>query len=372
MALNHNRNHPNNNNFRPVQVERIPLEEEEDSQHLLVQPSPLDSPTHPSVMRKVSHGASLSNMRQKRSSSSSCDGANDLSNWNHWGALRMAESVDPAQQQQVPAQAQVQDVGSIRSRAMEHSRRIAAAAQYREAAAAPLAVAGPPPPQPLQVFPAKRAKAKDAVQLGGVLHATCQQFPHSFYIIQAALSQDPQAAARPLVIPAVPTRRTGTPFVVIPTLQKQRREPFRIPINIALHHGASSEVLDLLLRAAPAATLVGDGAAGDTCTLLLALTKRPRDDDLFLTKLLALQPAAAWRTDRRLNTALHLAANAKTHKHSAKLSVTFISYLYRANPQAVGMRNMHNETPYVISQRNSSCPEEVVTFLRTVSSEEQV
>lgn len=225
------------------------------------------------------------------------------------------------------------------------------------------------------------------------LHRACQQSPPSLAAIQAILRQDPGAALRPASLPALPITKDRSKFVAMPTLpsprdknkptttyprKNTRREAFRLPINIALAHHAPGPVLHLLLRAAPAATLLPDGPFQDTGTLHLALQKRPWDDDLFLTSLLAVSPAAATRTDRRHNTALHLAAcHCKTsttttigssrRKTPPSLSLTVVSFLYQAFPEAVHQRNMHNETPWMIAQRSTTCPEALVSFLQDVT-----
>ena len=92
-----------------------------------------------------------------------------------------------------------------------------------------------------------------------------------------------------------------------------------VPVNIALHHGASMQVMDLLIRAAPEMLLAQDGPKKDTFTLQLALRTRPKDTDL-LVKIVNAQPWVAQTKDSRGNYPLHMACT-----KSVSVAVVFAS-----------------------------------------------
>ena len=97
------------------------------------------------------------------------------------------------------------------------------------------------------------------------------------------------------------------------------------------------------------------------CSLSLALTKRPQDTRA-IELIVTLDPRAVVVPDRRKNLPLHVAC-----QKACPLSV--IRQLYELNPDAIQAENFHCETPLVIAQRNSRCPEEVLNFLQSCSEE---
>ena len=192
-----------------------------------------------------------------------------------------------------------------------------------------------------------------------MLHRACQQFPNDRFVIKTALDLDPNAARQKASIPANSDKCFNDAvyrFVALPQRQKgPRKEPFQLPVNIALSNGANKDVLQLLVSAAPEVVAILDGKNGLT-TLSLALTKRPQDNAL-VEILLAAEPQAVKVPDRRQNLPLHVAC-----EKGASLDV--VRHLFLLFPGAFHRENFHGETPLRIAQRNSKCSEDVLNFLQ--------
>jgi hypothetical protein len=198
-----------------------------------------------------------------------------------------------------------------------------------------------------------------AIGSNSLLHRACQQFATDSFVIKTALALDASAIRRSAFITANCRKCSGdanTRFVALPQRRKQpRKEAFQLPINIALNNDANFEVLALLVCAAPDVLMMGDSSNG-MCSLSLALTKRPRDTQV-MNLLLTANPQASWVADRRQNLPLHVAC-----QKGAPLEV--VRQLFFLYPSALRKENFHGETPLMIAQRNSKCPEDVLNFLQ--------
>ena len=196
-----------------------------------------------------------------------------------------------------------------------------------------------------------------------LLHLACQQFSQDRFVVKTALDLDPSAARRRAFIDVTPQKQDHANiqnhYVALPQRPKQappRRERFSYPVNIALDNNASFDVLVMLVCAAPSVLTEWDGS-NRQCSVSLALTKRPQDTRT-LELILTLNPRAVAIPDRRQNLPLHVAC-----QKACPLSV--IRQLYGLNPDALQAENVHGETPLMIAQRNSKCPENVINFLQS-------
>lgn len=193
-----------------------------------------------------------------------------------------------------------------------------------------------------------------------LLHRCCQQFGSNRFVVQTALDLDPTAAGRRATIVATPQKKLGAALAkrnVFTRLAKRscRKESFSLPINIALNNNANFEVLSLLACAAPKTLTQQDGSSR-LCSLALALITRPNDVKA-IELILSIDVQALVIPDRRHNLPLHLAC-----QRGCPLSL--IRQLHALYPQALKVKNLHGETPLIIAQRSSRCPEEVLNFLQ--------
>ena len=135
------------------------------------------------------------------------------------------------------------------------------------------------------------------------------------------------------------------------------------PLNIALQHNASMEVLELLVQAAPEVITCRDGP-DESGSLHIVLRREPANTPQLLHMLIKANPLSLRMTDRRRNTPLHVAAG-----RGASLQV--VRALYLLYPKAIVLRNLSGETPLEIAQRSTTlCGEEVLNFVQKSYYEE--
>jgi hypothetical protein len=163
--------------------------------------------------------------------------------------------------------------------------------------------------------------------------------------VESALRIDPEAVRR-----AVPI-----------TLEKgQSRKPQNVygyPVNVALTHGASMEVLKMLTEAGPDVLVQKDGTDGSGS---LGIALMSKCDVSVVNMLVQANPDCAKVSDRRGNYPLHVATN-------YGISLGIVMRLYAMYPKALQMRNFHSETPLDIAQRSTRCAEEVMNFLQSTA-----
>ena len=132
-------------------------------------------------------------------------------------------------------------------------------------------------------------------------------------------------------------------------------ETFSLPLNLAISHNVSSEVLQMLIVAEPSVLMMEDGPMHESPVAVL-LKYRPNDHDTLET-MLRLRPMCAYVKDRIQNTALHLACI-----RGAPLRT--VQQLWRAAPEALLAPNRHGKTPLDLARiYTSTCPERVTGFL---------
>jgi hypothetical protein len=204
------------------------------------------------------------------------------------------------------------------------------------------------PPNPQQSAP-----APDPATLGGggnfetssLLHQSCRLYPTTAPVVESALRIDPEAIRR-----AVPvTLETGQ--------TKKSQNVYGYPVNVAMTHRASMEVLKMLVEAGPDVLCQKDGTDGSG-SLGIALCNKC--DVAVLNLLIQANPLCVSVSDRRGNYPLHVAVN-----HGFPIEV--VKRLYIMHPKALQMKNFHSETPLDIAQRSTRCSEEVMNFLQSTA-----
>jgi len=170
-----------------------------------------------------------------------------------------------------------------------------------------------------------------------LLHTACKLHPTVLAIVKRVLDSDPSAIRQPT--------------------QRQRHE-YSYPINIALKHQASADVIQLLAQQAPDVLLRPDGPI-QTASLGIALQENVGLD--VIDVLLRANPDCARTSDRHQNLPLHLAVR------SPQVTWELIQRIHQTYPDALFERNFRNETPLDVAVRSPFCPDAIVDGLRRLS-----
>ncbi len=175
-----------------------------------------------------------------------------------------------------------------------------------------------------------------------LLHEACRLFPNSDTVVETALRVDPDSVRRSIVH----------------TSDQDDNCIYGYPINLALTHGASDKILQLLVQSGPDVLTFKDGT---DCGASLGIALSSKTCNLGTVELLlSANSQCAQVADRRGNYPLHIAVNYGR-------SLDIVMRLYSVYPLAQGMRNFHSLTPLDIATQSSRCPEDVTDFLRSVS-----
>ena len=178
-----------------------------------------------------------------------------------------------------------------------------------------------------------------------LLHQSCRLYPTTVAVVESALRIDPGAVRTPITTPS----QNGQSIT--------NQNNYGYPLNIAIAHGGSLEVLKMLAEAASEILLKKDGSEGSG-SLSVALTVK--SDPSIIMMLLRCNIESIKVADRRGNYPLHVAAN-----YGAPFNV--VRKLYKIYPKALEMRNFHAESPLDIAQRSTLCSEQVMNFLQTAA-----
>ena len=193
---------------------------------------------------------------------------------------------------------------------------------------------------------------KTPVASSSDLHMLCCNESVATADIYDALCRNFAAASQPAKAPTlskVYNPRTGH------VRMKKAFETYTYPLNLAIRHNASFDVIRILLDAAPDVTNVPDGLECES-SLHVMLKHRPnfvRGIDALLLH----NPQPTSPVDRRNNTLLHTAC-----RYGAPLTV--VRRLVILYPDALQTRNFCNELPLHIAQRSSvMCSDDVASFV---------
>jgi hypothetical protein len=165
-----------------------------------------------------------------------------------------------------------------------------------------------------------------------LLHQACKLYAQTETVIQSALLGDPSGIRRQFP-----------------------GEGYSYPINIALEHKATVEVLQLLCDADPSILVERDKGR---CSLAIALQEKYDMDVVSL--ILHANPDVVRVSDRRHNYPLHTAAVYGS-------SLPIIKLLCCTYPNAIRKKNFHGQTPLDIASRSSICSDEVIDYLQHVA-----
>ena len=240
-----------------------------------------------------------------------------------------------------------------------------------------------------------------------LLHNTCKLFPTTLSVIESAVHLDPEAihTAIPTLCSAKHTRNTSMSHHQHSPMSSTANV-YSFPLNIALQHNASNDVISFLMQKYPAVLTKLDGP-NQTGSLSIALsfynsdeagkstscltpttqtttkatcgnknwgtlaketivkTEDSRMDQLIRMFVLA-KPDCVKILDRRKNTALHYLAKRRAH-----VSCESISLVYQLYPEALHMRNCIGQTPVQVAQQNPTITDQLLDHWHECSYWEQ-
>ena len=185
-------------------------------------------------------------------------------------------------------------------------------------------------------------------ETSNLLHQSCRLYPTTAPVVESALRIDPGAVRRPVAVQAESGGQAK---------KSQKQNVYGYPVNVAMTHGATLEVLNMLVEAGPDVLVQKDGTTGSG-SLGIALSHKC--DVAVLNLLVEANPKCVTVSDRRGNYPLHVAV-------SQAFPIEVVKRLYSIYPKALQMKNFHSETPLDIAQRSTRCPEEVMNFLQSAS-----
>lgn len=189
------------------------------------------------------------------------------------------------------------------------------------------------------------------------LHQACRQRP-AISVLDEILRKDPKAASRPIRLTTnkkIYNIRTGC------IEERTVPEQYRYPLNIAISHRASAEVIERLVTAAPEILSSFDGPTSGKpdksgLTSLHILLRHQPNDTASVDMMLLKQPNVATLADGHGNTPLHTAVI-----HGA--SIKTIHHLNIFVPDHINRRNGNGCTPLQLAQSLSFCSQRVVGYL---------
>ena len=183
---------------------------------------------------------------------------------------------------------------------------------------------------------------QNTMEMSSLLHQSCRLYPKTSAVVESALRIDPDSVRRAIPVKAEQGQ------------SKKSQNVYGYPVNVALTHGGSVEVLKLLIEAGPDVLVQKDGTSGSG-SLSIALSSKC--DITTVNMLVQANVECVKLADRRGNFPLHVAVN---YGHPLQI----VKRLYSIYPDALKMRNFHSETPLDIAQRSTRCAEEVMNFLQ--------
>lgn len=182
----------------------------------------------------------------------------------------------------------------------------------------------------------------NSIDSNSLLHQSCRLYPTTAAVVESALRIDPDSVRK-----AVP----------VPMERGQAKNTCGYPVNVAITHGGSLDVIKLLIDAGPDVLVQKDGNEGSG-SLGIALTNNV--DNRIIEMLIKANPECVKVADRRGNYPLHVAV-------SHGMSIQLVKTLHSIFPKALQMRNFHSQTPLDIAQRSTRCSEDVMNYLQNTA-----
>lgn len=189
------------------------------------------------------------------------------------------------------------------------------------------------------------------------LHEACRRGP-TLAELDEILRKDPKAASRAI---RLTTKKKIYSIQKGCIEEKDVPELYRYPLNIAIAHRASEEVIERLATSAPEILTHLDGPATgkedhSNLTSLHILLRHQPNATASVDMILLKQPNAASLSDGHGNTPLHTAV-------LKGASIKTIHHLNLFSPEHITRRNGNGCTPLQLAQSLSFCSQRVVSYL---------
>lgn len=190
---------------------------------------------------------------------------------------------------------------------------------------------------------------KDVRESTSPLHLACLRPAVTVKEIDQLLRRDARAAAKSVTLT---TSKTVVDPVTLKQETKSVKEMYTLPLLLAIKNQASSEVLKMLIDAAPSVLLLLDGNQRES-PLCAYLRLTPCPDLSVVEEMLRKSPKCVFTVDRHDNTVLHVAC-------ARGAGVDILQRLCRAFPQGLKRWNFHGKTPsQLVQQRTVTCSDDV-------------
>jgi hypothetical protein len=181
------------------------------------------------------------------------------------------------------------------------------------------------------------------------LHLACLRSAVTVKEIDQLLRRDARAAAKSVTLT---TSKTVVDPVTLKQETKSVKEMYTLPLLIAIKNQASSEVLKMLINAAPSVLLLVDGHQRES-PLCAYLRLTPFPDLSVIEEMICKSPKCAFTVDRHDNTVMHVAC-------ARGADVDILQRLCQAFPQGLKRRNFHGKTPsQLVQQRTVTCSDDL-------------
>jgi hypothetical protein len=218
------------------------------------------------------------------------------------------------------------------------------------------------PPQHASLEPHKNKNTtsnnnNNNIETTSLLHQSCRLYPTTAAVVESALRIDPDAVRRPVGVTTEPKNYNNLANKHKQQHSTKPQEIYAYPLNIAIKHDASMEVIQMLVQAGPDVVTQADGTDG-AGTLGIALHHKCSLE--IVNTLVTANPSCARVADRRANYPLHIAV-------AEGLSLEIVKRLHSSYPKALEMRNFHSQTPLDMAQRSTRCPEPVMNYLQSAA-----
>lgn len=199
----------------------------------------------------------------------------------------------------------------------------------------------------------ERPKKKSKVVFSdeSALHKACCNPNVSAADIDQILRMEPSAASKPATLRTVKREYNAVSGNVE---EKLIKEPYNYALNLAITNNVSSEVLEMLINAAPSVLTLKDGSA-QASSLAILIKHRP-NDVATVDKIILKKPKCVLIKDRHENNVAHVAA-------TSGACLRMMRHIIIMFPESLDMRNFHDKTPLQLAQQSVRCREEVAAFM---------
>jgi hypothetical protein len=188
------------------------------------------------------------------------------------------------------------------------------------------------------------------------LHRLCCRKSATVSEVKAILALDPEAIRRRVAVRTIKEASNHKTTQAHAPRQLQR-EPLTLPLNLAIHHKVSSDVILFLLDVDPTVCLKPDGRMLESSLHILLRIGHRHDLLQLVDSFLKANPACAWTIDGRNQVPLHV-----TVAFGAELNV--VRRLCTAHPQALQVRNRNGHTVMdMAGYRHLTCSPVIAEYL---------